>query len=288
MTTKLYTHYFFYGVRWLPLPILRLLATILSIFVFSFWVKRRRVVVRNLQLCFPQWSRLRRWFTSWRVFQKAMQMLFDYSWLWYGTFEQFDKRVSHQGYLQTPASGTACLYFVPHFMGMACVGNWLGRQNVSPLHYLVRSQNSSGFNQIYQTGLTRFGRVTLIDKEQGIRPLVRALRNQDSVVILPDLNVGATEAEFVPFFKQWAATSPVLGRLAKIVGVPIIPIIPILHKKGYHLHILPALALDSHQDSSYALKMNQFLELWISQYPEQYWWLHRRFKTRPNGEGSLY
>ena len=103
------------------------------------------------------------------------------------------------------------------------------------------------------------------------------------------MNFGPEESVFVPFFGVPAATVPSLSRFAKLGRAQVVPVISRLTSTGYEVRVLPAWqdfpTADAVADTAL---MNQRLESYIQAQPAQYYWVHKRFKTRPEGEPSVY
>ena len=138
-------------------------------------------------------------------------------------------------------------------------------------------------------GRERFGRVRLFRREDGVKPIVSALRQHELLYLLPDMNFGPSESIFVPFYGEVAATVPSLSRFAKLGRARVVPVITRMTQTGYEVVVHPAWQ-DFPSDDAEAdtALMNQRLEAFINTMPAQYFWVHKRFKTRPPGAPELY
>jgi KDO2-lipid IV(A) lauroyltransferase len=131
----------------------------------------------------------------------------------------------------------------------------------------------------------------MVSRQEGLKPVIKAMKQGLPFYYLPDMDFGARDAEFVPFFGVRAATVTALPRLARLTGAIVIPVITrqLPGGQGYVTHLYPAWenfpSSDGYTDT---LRMNQFIEARAKEMPEQYFWLHKRFKTRPPGERSFY
>jgi KDO2-lipid IV(A) lauroyltransferase len=106
---------------------------------------------------------------------------------------------------------------------------------------------------------------------------------------LPDMDFGPRDAIFVPFFGVPAATVTALGRLAKLSGASVVPVITVQHPTSYELVIhSPWENFPTGDIEADVRRMNAFIEDRVREHPEQYFWAHKRFKTRPPGEPSPY
>jgi KDO2-lipid IV(A) lauroyltransferase len=129
----------------------------------------------------------------------------------------------------------------------------------------------------------------LIFKRDGARAVLKALRNNEAVGILADQNTGAAEGVFVDFFGKLACANTGFTKLAHHSGAAVVPGFAFWEKdeKRYVLRFYPALPMtdDVAADTQ---RIHSFFETVIREYPDQWMWIHRRWKTRPPGEESIY
>jgi KDO2-lipid IV(A) lauroyltransferase len=138
---------------------------------------------------------------------------------------------------------------------------------------------------------TRFTEATLVSRHEGIRPLIKTIRSGLPFYYLPDQDYGRHESIFVPFFGIPTATIPALSRLARVADAKVVPAITrqLPGGQGYVLRFYPPWENYPTDDiEADTRRMNAFIEERVREMPEQYLWVHRRFKTRPPGEASLY
>src|SRR5690606_33641816 len=153
-------------------------------------------------------------------------------------------------------------------------------------------QSDADVDQKVREGRGRFNRVHLVDRHDGIRGLIRHLRNGVPVYYLPDMDFGISGAAFVPFFGVPAATLLATAQIATTWDAAIVPIISRLDKDTgkYHVSVLPPLqdfpGTQTPQEAT--ARLNHLIESWVLVDPAQYYWVHRRFKTRPEGEARIY
>ena len=124
-----------------------------------------------------------------------------------------------------------------------------------------------------------------------VRGLLRSLKQGHAVWYAPDQDFGAQHSVFAPFMGVMCATLAAPARLAKLSGAPVVPFFPQrLHDgSGYRLILLPALKdFPGGDDVADATRINDVIEQAVRRAPDQYLWLHRRFKTRPPGAAPLY
>jgi KDO2-lipid IV(A) lauroyltransferase len=137
----------------------------------------------------------------------------------------------------------------------------------------------------------RFNQTVLASRHEGIRPLIKIIQSGLPFYYLPDQDQGRKESVFVPFFGIPTATVSALPRLAKVTGAKVVPLITrqLPGGQGYVARFYPAWeSFPGDSIESDVTRMNHFIEERIREMPEQYLWLHRRFKTRPEGESPLY
>ncbi|MCB2019107.1 MAG: lipid A biosynthesis acyltransferase, partial [Hydrogenophaga sp.] len=154
---------------------------------------------------------------------------------------------------------------------------------------LYARQRNPVLDQWMADGRRRFGEPHIVAKNAGLKALVSALRAGEPLYMLPDMDYGPRDSVFVPFYGVAAATIPSLARFARMGGARVLPVLSRLTPEGYDITVLPAWE-DFPTDDVLAdtARMNRELQAWIDQTPEQYYWVHKRFKTRPAGEASFY
>lgn len=279
-------------MRWLahwPLPWIRGLGWALGHVLYWVIAPRRHVVDVNLRLCFPQWSAARRRQVARQVFVLVAQSWLDRSWLWHGAPELVRRRVVLTGAVRELAGQEPTLLFAPHFVGMDAGWTALTQQVPRRFVGIYTRQSNAVLDAWILKGRHRFGQCRPFGRSDGVRGLVSALRDGEVMYLLPDMNFGPEESIFVPFYGLQAATVPSLSRFARLGRAKVVPVLTRLTPAGYEVQVLEALAgfptADLVADTT---RMNQLLETWINATPEQYYWVHKRFKTRPPGEAGVY
>lgn len=272
-----------------PLPLLRALGVALGGLLFALAWPRRRVALRNLELCFAHLSATQRRGLALRHFVVFSQAWLDRSWLWHGTQERLRLRLRIVGDCSVFDGTTPVVIFAPHFVGMDAGGTALLGLAQRPLTSIFTNQSNADLNAWIRQGRQRFGNLHLFDREDGVKSIVASLRKGVPLYLLPDMNFGPNESIFVPFYGHAAATVPSLSRFAKLGRARVVPVITRLTARGYDVEVMPAWEHFPTDDVvADTTLMNQRLQSWIDTMPEQYYWVHKRFKTRPAGEASLY
>ena len=143
----------------------------------------------------------------------------------------------------------------------------------------------------FYKGRTRFGDQLLLSRKDGARASVKAMKSGRPLYYLPDLNARRRDAVFVPFFGTNASTTTGLSRLARTVGAAVVPCVTRMLPEGagYRVEIGdPWENYPTENAEADTERMNIWLESIVRTMPEQYYWVHRRFKTRPLGEPKIY
>jgi KDO2-lipid IV(A) lauroyltransferase len=273
----------------LPLPVVRALGAALGWLLFFLVVPRRRVALRNLQLCFPAWSAARRRQVVHRHFVLFAQAWLDRAWLWHADPEVTRRRIALTGAVGELAGSGATLIFAPHFVGMDA--GWTAITQQVPRRFvgIYTRQANSVVDEWMLAGRHRFESATPFGRADGVRGLVAALKRGEVMYLLPDMNFGPEESVFVPFYGIAAATVPSLSRFARLGRAKVVPVVTRLTPGGYEVQVHEAWANFPTDDAvADTARMNEQLQGYIDAMPEQYYWVHKRFKTRPPGEPGLY
>jgi len=273
----------------LPLGVVRALGSGLGWLLYRLVVRRRRVVEINLALCFPDRSAPERQALARQTFVYFAQAWLDRSWLWHGRPEVLQQRLRLHGALQEFEGGAPTVVFSPHFYGLdagaTAINMNIGRNFTS----IYTPQANPLLDQWIKAGRLRFGRVRLFHRLDGIKGNISALRAGEVLYLLPDMDFGVGESIFVPFYGVQTATSPSIARFARLGRAKVISVVPRLTRTGYDVEVMPAWngfpSSDVHADTAL---VNQHLQRFIDTMPAQYYWVHKRFKTRPPGEASFY
>ncbi len=275
--------------RHLPLSWLRGLGAVLGWLLYALVGRRRRIAEINLGLCFPQQDAAQRRRMVRQHFVLFAQAWLDRGWLWEGSPEQVRSRLRLRGAVHELQSTAPTLLFAPHFVGMDA--GWIGLTAHVERRFcgLYARQRNPVMDQWMAEGRRRFGEPHIVAKSAGLKALVSALRAGEPLYLLPDMDYGPRDSVFVPFYGVTAATIPSLSRFARMGGARVLPILSRLTPEGYDITVLPPWQDFPTEDVvADTARMNRLLQEWIDETPEQYYWVHKRFKTRPAGEASFY
>ncbi len=255
---------------------------------------RARIVRRNLEICFPDESPQTREQWAREHFRALGQSIVDRGVLWYGSPQAIREMVSVSGAETVnalTASGRPVILLAPHFIGLDAAATRLTMEGPSGAT-MYTPQRNPAVDAIVRAGRQRFNEVFLVSRKEGVRGLIRHFREARPVYYLPDMDFGRNGSVFVPFFGVPAATLVATAQLAHKWNAAVMPVLNFWDPATgrYHVEVLPPLADFPGQDSLEAAtaRLNRELEGWIRRCPSQYYWVHRRFKTRPEGAPKLY
>jgi Kdo2-lipid IVA lauroyltransferase/acyltransferase len=273
----------------LPLRWVRALGQALGVFLFFVVWPRRKVVDVNLRLCFPLWSATQRRRVAREVFVHVAQSFLDRAWLWHASPDVVRGRVVLTGALDELAGKDPTIVFAPHFVGLDAGVTGLTQQVTRRFIGIYTRQSNPVVDAWVLQGRHRFGGARPMSRSEGVRDIVSALRAGDIMYLLPDMNFGPEESIFVPFYGVPAATVPSLSRFARLGRAKVVPVVTRLTPDGYEVHVLPAWDdFPSDDVRGDTALMNVRLQDYIDQMPGQYYWVHKRFKTRPPGATKVY
>ena len=266
------------------------LGRVLGLALYVLARRRRNIVHTNLRLCFPDLMPSERRALAREHFALAGRSLLERTHMWWSDAALLNSMnvVSGEAYLQTLYEAKIpVILLLPHFLALDMVGAVLGQRYNAVSMYA--KQSNPVFDVLLLRGRTRFGQQTLISRQEGIRPVVKAVRAGTPFLYLPDLDYGTRDAIFVPFFGIPTATITGLSRLAHLTGAKVLPCLTRMTPTGYALEIgAPWENFPTQDVVADTLRMNAFIEEAIRTMPAQYYWLHRRFKHRPEGEPGFY
>ena len=274
----------------LPLRLVRALGTALGALLYVVVVPRRRIAMRNLELCFPQWTASQRRRTVRLHFIRFAQAWFDRSWLWHAPADVVRQRLQLAGSVHEIDGDAPVVLFVPHFLGLDAGVTAITLLTQRRILGVYTKQSNAIVDEWIFEGRHRFTTDSrAVHRSEGVRDMIAAVRGGAAMYLLPDMNFGAEDSIFVPFYGVQAATVPSLPRFARLCKAKVVPLVIKLTDTGYEVRLLPAWQdyPTSDVEADTAL-MNTCLQSYIDAMPEQYYWVHKRFKTRPPGEPPVY
>lgn len=277
-------------LHWLPLPLLGRLGEGIGTLLFATVRSRREITLTNLRLCLPQLSETERKNIAKQHFQAYARSILERGILWWGSEARLRKLIRIEpGVPLAAIAADPTILLCPHFVGLDVAG--VAVMLESTLCSIYTQQQNLAFDHALRQGRSRFRPVQLFARSQGVKPIIRALRQHIPYFMLPDMDFGAKDAEFVPFFGIPAATLTAPARLAASTGAKIIPVIAtyLPDYQGWQVKFYPAWENYPGDDMIAATRqMNAFIEQRILEAPAEYFWAHKRFKTRPPGVPGVY
>jgi KDO2-lipid IV(A) lauroyltransferase len=286
--------WFSVGFLWLlhglPLPLQAALGNAVGWVLAMMPGRRRRIAATNLALCFPDAPRAlrRRWLRQ--TFQASTRAVLEHGVLWWGSEARLRRLIRIDNPEAAMGDGVRpVIWLAPHFVGLDMGGVRLTMdQTIVSMYARARNPVSDKF---MRHGRTRFSNIVLIERHEGIKATLQAIKRGLPFYYLPDQDHGRRNAVFVPFFGIPAATVAALPRLARLTGAQVVPVVTrqLSGGRGYRVRFYPPWDnFPSDNLEADVARMNTFIEDRIREMPPQYLWLHRRFKTRPAGEPGLY
>lgn len=254
--------------------------------------RRRRKIARiNLERCFPEQSAAEREQLLDAHFAALGIGLFETAMAWWASDEKLHglARVEGGGHLeQALARGKGVILLTGHFTTLELGARFITWQQ--PFHAMYRSHKNPLYEAVMRRERERRSRLPPLPHED-LRGLLRAFKRGRAVWYAPDQNHGRRNSVFVPFFGIPTCTITATSRLAALSGAAVVPYFP--HRlpgmAGYEVVILPVLEnFPSSDVIADTARINALMEKYVRQIPEQYLWVHRRFKTRPPGQPGFY
>ena len=283
------------GIGLLPIVIVRMMGAVLGALLYAVAAQRRRVARINLRLCFPSMSEADRRRLARAHFRAFAQSVLDRGLVWWGSRARIARHVRWidlHHFTDAHQAGPV-IVLAPHFVGLDA-----GGVRFSMLMHAISMyshQKNKVLDAAILAGRSRFNKPLLLSRQDGMRSAIRAMRRGLSFYYLPDMDFGARDAVFVPFFGVPAATITAPARLAKLAGARVVPCVTRMTDHGYEARFYPAwddfpgdAADESAALQRAAERMNAFIEARVLEMPAQYLWTHKRFKTRPAGEVKVY
>ncbi|MYN04168.1 lipid A biosynthesis acyltransferase [Pseudoduganella sp. DS3] len=288
---------FMWLLHWLPLPVLGRIGKAVGSLLFMVMGARREIALTNLRLTMPELSEQQRRALARQHFQAYSRSVLERSILWWAPEARLRKliRVETSAGMppgQIPVAAMTdqpTILLCPHFVCLDVGGAAIAMEASASSMYVA--QKNKVFDEVLRMGRARFKPVRLFTRQDGIKPILRALKEKLPYFMLPDMDFGDKDAEFVPFFGVPAATLTATARIAAATGGQVMPVIATFlpDYAGYRVKFYPVWENYPGTDMVAATRrMNAFIEERIKEAPAEYFWTHKRFKTRPEGEPSFY
>lgn len=275
----------------LPAGLRRRLGALIGGLAYRRHHKRRAIVATNLAWCFPELDENSRAALARDYFCLMVQSFLDYGVLWWGSRRRLDRMLTLDGAEHMQAvreTGRPVILLTSHNIGLDFGAAALTRH--FPSVGLVKTARNPLFDWYMARGRTRFQGI-LFRREEGMRPVIKAIKQGHAFYYLPDEDLGPENSIFVPFFGVQTATIDALSRLAKISGAVVLPFATVYRpEEGVYVATIspPLQGFPSDDTVADAARMNRELEQLIRQAPAQYMWSMRLFQSRPDGSPPPY
>ncbi len=280
------------GISLLPFRVIVSLGSLLGLVLFYLAKSRKRVVMRNLERCFPEWDKKHRLKIVRQNFIATGRAALESIFAQRVSAKRLQSVVKCRGQHhldQVIAGNSNVILLFGHFCAIETAGMYLASSHV--IVDIYKPPHNKLVDAAIRNRRYRFGMGTLLRVSDGIKPAIRAVKRGELFFYLPDQDAGRKNGMFVPFFDIQASTFGVLGKITKLTSAVVLPcfIRQLPAGKGYELTIeAPLENFPSGDDYQDTLRINTVLEKEVREMPDQYLWVHRRFKTRPEGEKEFY
>lgn len=257
--------------------------------LFSIPSRRKRIVMTNLGLCFPELDEAERLKLAQSTFRHVIRSYLERGIQWFGSADDIRELMQVESAIElsdTYEQPTIFLGF--HFAAIEAACMFYSAHH--PVASIYTPMSDTVTDTIARTQRERFG-TEMIPRNGSARDILRVLKSGKPIMLASDMDFGLRDSVFVPFFGTQACTLTSVSRLAQLGRARVVPFVAdvLPGYAGYRLRIFDPLENYPSGDVSLdALTMNQFLEARIREQPDQYYWVHRRFKRRPEGEPGVY
>ena len=276
----------------LPLAAQAALGRALGALLHGLAGSRRRIALRNVELCLPELGEDERRALVRAHFGWLGRSIVERGLLWHASVPRLRRLIRVEGDVAlAERSERPVMWLVPHFVALDVAGvatQIFQKQQVASIY---QQQSDPVMDAAIRRGRLRFHQGEVYPRSDSAKPLLRAIRRGWAFFNLPDMDFGIRDAAFVPFFGVSAATLLAPSRMARALGMVVQPVVAEMLPggRGYVVRFEPPWT-DWPSDDALAdtARMNRWIESEIRRDPAQYLWVHKRFKTRPQGEASLY
>ena len=280
-------------LHWLPLPLLALLGRAFGSVLHVLMGSRVRVARRNVELCFPEMTAQRRHALVREHFALLGRSVLERGVLWHASPARLKRLIQVEGDIGFAQAhpATPVMWLTPHFLALEVAGMATQLYQQRAAFSVYAEQSNAVVDAALLRGRNRFGTAELLSRRDSARAIARAVRRGLVFFNLPDMDFGLRDAAFVPFFGIPAATLLAPSRLARSLHMTVQPVIGEMLPggRGYRIRFLPPWTdWPTDDPQADAARMNAFIEEQVRLRPAQYFWVHKRFKTRPPDEASLY
>ncbi len=280
-------------MAWLPLPLTHAIGYLMAWALILVRNKTRDTAIINIQLCFPELSAAEQHQLMKQSMREMLKSFLESGVLWLGSRKRLDhliKEVKGEEYiLEALEKGKGCIFISPHIGCWEIIGQYFSPRY--PMTALYRPPRMKALDNLIRHSRQRNGATLVPTTPQGIKILLKALKNNGTTGILPDQDPRDSGGHFAPFFGIQTNTMTLLSRLTQKTGAT--PLLAYAERlswgRGFILHFEKAPEAIANRDMDESVTaLNAMLEDLVRQLPGQYQWGYKRFRTRPPGEPWLY
>jgi Kdo2-lipid IVA lauroyltransferase/acyltransferase len=275
----------------LPLPMLSAIGSGLGILTYRLFGSRRRIAATNIRMVFPELTEAERTQLTREHFKQMGRSVASMGMNWFASTRRLERLFQIEGREHLDRlvqQGSNVILLAPHFVALEIGGIFISR--IYPTIGMYQFIKNPAMDRMVRNGRSRFGG-ELVERKASMHQLIRRIRSGKLFYYLPDQDAGRKRGIFVPFFGIETATYPMLSQFARLSRAKVVTCLTqqLDGGRGWKVILLPPLdpfpTDDEARDTEY---MNRTIEEAIRLMPSQYFWLHKRFKTRPEGEESFY
>jgi len=283
---------FLWLLSWLPLAVQAAIGRGLGRLLWVLAGSRRKVALRNLELTMPDKTPEERRAIARENFQWIARSILERGLLWYASPERLRRLIHVEGDIGfAERSPGAVMWLAPHFVALDVAGQSTQLFQNRKVGSIYQRQSIAAFDEAIRKGRLRFANGEVFSRHEKALPLIRAIRRGYAFFNLPDMDFGPQEAAFVPFMGVPAATLLAPSKMAKALAMTVQPVVADILPggQGYRVRYLePWTDFPTDDPVADAARMNEWIASEVRRNPSQYYWVHKRFKTRPPGQASLY
>jgi KDO2-lipid IV(A) lauroyltransferase len=272
-------------IVWLPYPAIMAVGAGLGQLIYPFALRRRQIAEINLRLCLPELDDTARRRLLRRHFSSLGKGLVEVGMAWWWPQKRLERLlITIEGETYLATGDTGVLFLTAHFSSLELSGRYLGARSAAHAMYRPNENPVLEFLIRHYRGTHLLGLI----RRDDARGMIRLLKEGGRVWYAPDQNHAHKGKAFADFMGVAAATHTATSRLARTTGARVVPFVLLREPGGYRLiieHPLEGLGKAPEED---ARRINAVFARWARAAPEQYNWIHRRFKTRPDGGPPPY
>ena len=276
----------------LPLPILAVSGYLIGSIAYCVMGKRRAIAYKNIRVCFPEWTERQCTVTNYKHFCYLGQMILTTCMNWWISSARFDRLVTihnREHYDQAIADGNNIILLSPHFLAIEISG--LALQRERKMVGMYQYMKNPILNIMAIQGRSRFStNAGMFERKAPLRGILREINKGCPFSYYPDQDA-MRKGVFVPFFHTLASTTPALSKFVGVTKAVVIPARNVMKPwgMGYDVYLgEPVQGLNTKDEIVDTTVMNKSIEMMVRETPEQYLWVHKRYKTRPEGEPKFY